>query len=45
MTSEGAAFATAARDINEEAMAVTAAALGKAVSDAVLEVFDGLLDG
>ncbi|MCJ9691179.1 hypothetical protein MOV76_05950 [Rhizobium sp. PRIMUS64] len=40
----GAAFAMAARDMNEEALAETAAALGKAISDAMLEVFDGLLE-
>ncbi|PDT45100.1 hypothetical protein [Sinorhizobium fredii] len=43
VTSEGAAFAMAARDMNEEAVAETAAALGKAISDAMLEVFDGLI--
>jgi len=43
VTSEGAAFAMAARDMNEEALANTAAALGKAISDAMLEVFDGLI--
>ena len=45
VTAEGAAFAMAARNINEEALAATAAALGKAISDAMLEVFDGLMDG
>lgn len=44
VASEGAAFAMAARDIDEEALVKTAAALGKAISDAMLEVFDGLLD-
>ncbi|MQB45432.1 hypothetical protein [Rhizobium sp. ICMP 5592] len=44
VTAEGAAFAIAARDMNEDALAETAAALGKAISDAMLEVFDGLLD-
>jgi hypothetical protein len=44
VTVEGAAFAMAARDMNEEALAETAAALGKAISDAMLEVFDGLMD-
>ncbi len=43
VTSEGAAFAMAARDMDEEALANTAAALGKAISDAMLEVFDGLI--
>jgi hypothetical protein len=44
VTSEGAAFAMAARDMDEEELAKTAAALGKAISDAMLEVFDGLID-
>ena len=42
VTSEGAAFAIAARDMNDEALASTAAALGKAISEAMIEVFDGL---
>ncbi|MEY9199411.1 hypothetical protein ABIA16_004590 [Sinorhizobium fredii] len=45
VTAEGAAFAMAVRDMNEEALAATAAALGRAISDAMLEVFDGLMDG
>jgi hypothetical protein len=44
VTFEGAAFAMAARDMDEEALAKTAAALGKAISDAMVEVFDGLVD-
>ncbi|MHA7971941.1 hypothetical protein [Rhizobium sp. CAU 1783] len=43
VTAEGAAFALAARDMDEEALAQTAAALGKAISEAMLEVFDGLV--
>lgn len=43
VTSEGAAFAMAARDMKEEELANTAAALGKAISDAMIEVFDGLI--
>ncbi len=43
VTAEGAAFAMAARDMNEDALAQTAAALGKAISEAMLEVFDGLI--
>ncbi|HEV7322778.1 MAG TPA: hypothetical protein VGO04_29600 [Ensifer sp.] len=43
MTIEGAAFAVAVRDMNEQQLAETAAALGKAISDAMLEVFDGLI--
>lgn len=40
---EGASFAMAARDMNDKALAETAGALGKAISDAMLEVFDGLI--
>lgn len=40
----GSCFAMAARDMDEEELAKTAAALGKAISDAMLEVFDGLID-
>ncbi|CZT36665.1 hypothetical protein [Rhizobium sp. 9140] len=43
VTSEGAAFAIAARDMNDDALATTAAALGTAISEAMLEVFDGLI--
>lgn len=43
VTAEGAAFAIAARDMNEETLMETAAVLGKAISDAMLEVFDGML--
>ncbi|NML76788.1 hypothetical protein HHL25_21855 [Rhizobium sp. S-51] len=43
VTAEGAAFALSARDMDEEALAQTAAALGKAISEAMLEVFDGLV--
>ncbi|PII37868.1 hypothetical protein T190_28495 [Sinorhizobium meliloti CCBAU 01290] len=42
ITAEGAAFAIAARDMNEEAPMETAAVLGKAISNAMLEVFDGM---
>ncbi|PDT36640.1 MULTISPECIES: hypothetical protein [Sinorhizobium] len=44
VTSEGAAFAMAAHDMNEEAVTDTAVMLGKAISDALLEVFDSLTD-
>jgi hypothetical protein len=40
---EGAALALAARDMNEEALQENGAALGKAIADAMLEVFDGLM--
>lgn len=43
VTGEGAAFAIAARGADEEALSQTAAALGKAISEAMLEVFDGLV--
>ncbi|MBP1886452.1 hypothetical protein [Sinorhizobium mexicanum] len=43
VTAEGAAFAMAARDVDEEALTATAVALGKAISDAMLEVFDGVI--
>lgn len=43
VTSEGTAFAVAARDMDENALAATAAALGTAISEAMLEVFDGLI--
>ncbi|GEO86196.1 MULTISPECIES: hypothetical protein [Alphaproteobacteria] len=43
VTTEGAAFALAARDMDEEALTSTAAELGKAIADAMIEVFDGLL--
>lgn len=43
MTNEGAAFAIAARDMNEDGLANSATQLGQAIADAMLEVFDGLL--
>ncbi|WP_454289354.1 hypothetical protein [Rhizobium arsenicireducens] len=43
VTNEGATFALAARDMDEEAIASSAAELGKAIADSMLEVFDGLL--
>lgn len=43
VTIEGATFAMAAREMNEEAIASSAAALGKAISGAMLEVFHGLI--
>jgi hypothetical protein len=43
VTREGAAFALAARDMDETALAGTAADLGQAISEAMLEVFDGLI--
>ncbi|OKP70595.1 hypothetical protein BTE77_26565 [Ensifer adhaerens] len=42
VTGEGA-FAIAAQGADEEALSQTAAALGQAISDAMLEVFDGLV--
>lgn len=43
VTTEGTAFAIAARDMNDDALATTAAALGSAISEAMMEVFDGLI--
>jgi hypothetical protein len=43
LTNEGAAFAIAARDRDDDAVAATAAQLGQAIADAMLEVFDGLI--
>lgn len=42
VTNEGTALALAARDMDETALNVSGAALGKAIADAMLEVFDGL---
>jgi hypothetical protein len=43
LTQEGAAFAMAARDGDDAALGTTAAELGKAIADAMMEVFDGLI--
>ena len=43
VTAEGAAFALAARDGNDADLGTSAAALGTAISEALLEVFDGLM--
>lgn len=43
VTQQGAALAMAARDMNEEELARTAGDLGSAISDALLDVFDGLM--
>jgi hypothetical protein len=40
---EGSALALAARDMDDAALKENGAALGKAIADAMLEVFDGLL--
>jgi hypothetical protein len=40
---EGSALALAARDMDEDALKEHGAALGKAIADAMLEVFDGLM--
>ncbi len=40
---EGSALALSARDMDEEGLQRTGGALGKAISDAMLEVFDGLM--
>ena len=44
VTTQGAAFAIAARDMDEKALAQSATNLGQAIADAMLEVFDGLID-
>ncbi|KQU89195.1 MULTISPECIES: hypothetical protein [Ensifer] len=43
VVTEGASFAMAARDMDDTALTAAAAALGKAISDAMIEVFDGLM--
>lgn len=40
---EGSALALAARDMDEAGIKECGAALGKAIADAMLEVFDGLV--
>lgn len=40
---EGTALALAARDMDEESLRDAGQKLGSAISDALLEVFDGLL--
>jgi len=40
---EGSALALAARDMDEAALNDSGGALGKAIADAMLEVFDGLM--
>ena len=40
---EGSALALAARDMDEQALAASGTALGQAIADAMLEVFDGLI--
>ncbi len=44
VTTQGAAFAIAARDMDEKALAQSATDLGRAIADAMLEVFDGLIE-
>ncbi|WP_271899192.1 hypothetical protein [Candidatus Phyllobacterium onerii] len=41
--SEGSALALAARDMDEAKVKVSGTALGKAIAEAMLEVFDGLV--
>ena len=43
VAAEGTGLAMAARDMDEAALATSGAALGKAIADAMLEVFDGLV--
>ncbi len=42
---QGTALALAARDMNDTAIGEAGNALGQAIADAMLEVFDGLMDG
>lgn len=42
---EGSALALAARDMDEAGIKECGTALGKAIADAMLEVFDGLVPG
>jgi len=43
LINEGAALAMAARDMNEDEMQEAGLKLGAAISEALLEVFDGLM--
>lgn len=43
VTQQGSALALAARDMDEAKLAQTAAELGSAISNALLDVFDGLM--
>jgi hypothetical protein len=45
VSEEGTALALAARDMDDEAIGVAGNALGQAIADAMLEVFDGLMNG
>jgi hypothetical protein len=42
---EGSALALSARDMDETGLQLNGTALGKAIADALLEVFDGLMVG
>ncbi|WP_159945995.1 hypothetical protein [Rhizobium sp. 18065] len=43
VSQEGSALALASRDMNEDAIRDAGHALGAAISEALLEVFDGLI--
>jgi hypothetical protein len=43
VSDQGAALALAARDGNEDTLRTTGSALGSAISEALLDVFEGLL--
>jgi hypothetical protein len=45
VAAEGFELARAARDGSEDDVRVAGNALGQAITDAMLEVFDGLMDG
>jgi hypothetical protein len=44
VTQQGSQLALAARDMDEPAIAESGNALGAAIAEALIEVFDGLLD-
>ncbi len=44
LVNEGAALALAARDMNEEQVQACGLKLGAAIAEALLEVFDGLVE-
>jgi hypothetical protein len=45
VSEEGTALALAARDMDDAAIGVAGNALGQAIADAMLEVYDGLMNG
>jgi hypothetical protein len=45
VSDEGTALALAARDMDDATIGTAGNALGQAIADAMLEVFDGLMNG